>query len=280
MKKVQEIILRNDTETIKNHTTEITKLSKYDKILLKGNNIFIKFEGKEPRTIPLHWTKSFFTICKMSRAVPEEIILFSLYIIEDTVTESENVSGTEKPKKKIPIPQKFKQSIINNLMKKGNPIAKNPIIYRKIWQNFYKLLFIFPIIILLGFLIQMIKFKFVIFALVKLINYLLIALLVLTAILGNQKMEKKNVQEWKEINLFIYVMCGISLFTILSCFSSSLGGKVYDFLSAMRILIVPFYLILMLVLAIILLLNNEMTKFYEKYHEEEQSGKLLVEIEG
>ena len=100
MKKVQEIILRNDTETIKNHTTEITKLSKYDKILLKGNNIFIKFEGKEPRTIPLHWTKSFFTICKMSRAVPEEIILFSLYLIEDTVTETESERGDKKPKKK------------------------------------------------------------------------------------------------------------------------------------------------------------------------------------
>ena len=279
MKKVQEIILKNDTETIKNHTTEITKLSKYDKILLKGNNIFIKFEGREPRTIPLHWTKSFFTICKMSRAVPEEIILFSLYLIEDTVTETESERGDKKPKKKIPIPEKFKQSILDNLTKDGNLIAKQPLLYRKVWKNFYRLLFIFPIIILVGFIIQMMKYKFVIFALVKLINYLLIALLILTAILGNQKMEKKNVQEWNGVNLLIYGMLCISLISILSCFSSSLGGKEYEFLSSMKILIVPFYLMLMFVLVAILLLNNEMSKFYEKYHEEEQSGKLLVDIE-
>ena len=279
MKKVQEIILKNDTETIKNHTTEITKLSKYDKILLKGNNIFIKFEGREPRTIPLHWTKSFFTICKMSRAVPEEIILFSLYLIEDTVTETESERGDKKPKKKIPIPEKFKQSILDNLTKDGNLIAKQPVLYRKVWKNFYRLLFIFPIIILVGFIIQMMKYKFVIFALVKLINYLLIALLILTAILGNQKMEKKNVQEWNGVNLLIYGMLCISLISILSCFSSSLGGKEYEFLSSMKILIVPFYLMLMFVLVAILLLNNEMSKFYEKYHEEEQSGKLLVDIE-
>jgi len=279
LKKVQEIILKNDTETIKNHTTEITKLSKYDKILLKGNNIFIKFEGREPRTIPLHWTKSFFTICKMSRAVPEEIILFSLYLIEDTVTETESERGDKKPKKKIPIPEKFKQSILDNLTKDGNLIAKQPLLYRKVWKNFYRLLFIFPIIILVGFIIQMMKYKFVIFALVKLINYLLIALLILTAILGNQKMEKKNVQEWNGVNLLIYGMLCISLISILSCFSSSLGGKEYEFLSSMKILIVPFYLMLMFVLVVILLLNNEMSKFYEKYHEEEQSGKLLVDIE-
>ena len=279
MKKVQEIIIKNDTETIKNHTTEITKLSKYDKILLKGNNIFIKFEGREPRTIPLHFTKSFFTICKMSRAVPEEIILFSLYLIEDTVTETESERGDKKLKKKIPIPEKFKQSILDNLSKDGNSIAKQPEFYRKVWKNFYRLLFVFPIVILVGFIIQMMKYKFVIFALVKLINILLIALLFLTAILGNQKMEKKNVQEWNGVNLLIYGMLCFSLISILSCFSSSLGGKEYEFLSSMKVLIVPFYLMLMFVLVVILLLNNEMSKFYEKYHEEEQSGKLLVEIE-
>ena len=125
----------------------------------------------------------------------------------------------------------------------------------------------------------MIKFKFVIFALVKLINYLLIALLVLTAILGNQKMEKKNIQEWNEINLLIYGMVCICCITILACFSSSLGGKVYDFLSSGRIIIVPFYLVLIFVLGVILYLNIEMKKFYEMYYKEEQSGKLLVEIE-
>jgi hypothetical protein len=56
--------------------------------------------------------------------------------------------------------------------------------------------------------------------------------LILTAILGNKKMEKKNIQEWNEINLLIYGMVCICCITILACFYSSLGGKVYDFLSS------------------------------------------------
>jgi uncharacterized membrane protein YqhA len=74
-------------------------------------------------------------------------------------------------------------------------------------------------------------------------------------------------------------MVCICCITILACFYSSLGGKVYDFLSSWRIIIVPFYLVLIFVLGVILYLNIEMKKFYEMYYKEEQSGKLLVEIE-
>ena len=84
---------------------------------------------------------------------------------------------------------------------------------------------------------------------------------------------------WNYFNESDIIICS-PLGLKLSIQTDNENKKVYDFLSAMRILIVPFYLILILVLGIILLLNNEMTKFYEKYHEEEQSGKLLVEIEG
>ena len=127
MKKIQEVILKNDTETIKNHTSEITKLSKYDKILLKGNNIYIKFKGAH-QTIPIYFTKSFFTICKMSRAIPEEIVLFSLYLIEDTVTESESISVAErsdkKEKKRIPIVNKFKESVLDFTPKNVSSVKK------------------------------------------------------------------------------------------------------------------------------------------------------------
>ena len=41
MKKFQEVILKTDTETIENYTSDKTKLNKYDAILLKGNNINI-----------------------------------------------------------------------------------------------------------------------------------------------------------------------------------------------------------------------------------------------
>jgi hypothetical protein len=282
MKKIQEVILKNDTETIKNHTSEITKLSKYDKILLKGNNIFIKFVGQH-QTIPIYFTKSFFTICKMSRAIPEEIVLFSLYLIEDTVTESESISVAEKidkkEKKRIPIVNKFKESILDSLVKKGNFVAKNPDFYNKIWRRLYKTLFVFPIFIILGLIIQLVKFKFVLFALVELINYLLIGLLVFTAILGNMKMEKKNIQDWGIVNLILLVMICISLISLLSCFIPALGGSIFELLNSGKILIIPFYLCLCFIFFTILFLNIEMNKFYEKYHEEEVKGKLLEDIQ-
>jgi hypothetical protein len=219
----------------------------------------------------------------MSRAIPEEIVLFSLYLIEDTVTESESISVAEKidkkEKKRIPIVNKFKESILDSLVKKGNFIAKNPDFYNKIWRRLYKTLFVFPIFIILGLIIQLVKFKFVLFALVELINYLLIGLLVFTAILGNMKMEKKNIQDWGIVNLILLVMICISLISLLSCFIPALGGSIFELLNSGKILIIPFYLCLCFIFFTILFLNIEMNKFYEKYHEEEVKGKLLDDIQ-
>ena len=161
------------------------------------------------------------------------------------------------------------------MVKKGNFVAKNPDFYNKIWRRLYKTLFVFPIFIILGLIIQLVKFKFVLFALVELINYLLIGLLVFTAILGNMKMEKKNIQDWGIVNLILLVMICISLISLLSCFIHALGGSIFELLNSGKILIIP----LGFILFTILFLNIEMNKFYEKYHEEEVKGKLLEDIQ-
>ena len=278
MKKVQEVVLKKDIEIIKNHTTQITKLSKYDKILLKGNNIHIKIEEKE---IPIISTKSFFTICKMSKAVPEEIVFFSLYIT-DIITESDYISVNErekKIKKKIPMYEKYKESLLKILIKNGNIIAKKPDLYNKIWKLAYKYLFIFPIIILLGLLTLWINFSFVLFSFIVLMNFILIGLLFTVYYLGNKKLKEKNIQEWNLINLMIFAIVVINLISILGTFVNFIGGKIYMFLNSGRTLIVPFYLFLSFFLFGVLWLNIELNKFYEKYYEEEQSGKLLEEIE-
>ena len=284
MKKFQEVILKTDTETIENYTSDKTKLNKYDAILLKGNNINIKFERiLQKIKIPLIWTKSLYTICKMSKVIPEETVLFSLYLMDKNVNENEalnvNETNNKKEKKRIPIPDNFKESILDSLIKNGDSIAKDPAFYYKTWKNLYKLLFIFPVFIIVGLIIQIVKYQVVLFALIELINYLLIVLLLFTAILGNNKMEKKYIQEWGTVNLMLLLMICISVISLLSCLVPSIGGKVFELLNSGKLLIIPFYLCLCFILCTLLFLNIKMNSFYEKYNKEEQEGKLLVDIE-
>ena len=77
-----------------------------------------------------------------------------------------------------------------------------------------------------------------------------------------------------------FTLLYISLrFASLGTFVNFIGGKIYLFLNSGKTLIVPFYLFLSFFLFGVLWLNIELNKFYEKYYEEEQSGKLLEEIE-
>ena len=84
--------------------------------------------------------------------------------------------------------------------------------------------------------------------------YLLIGLLVFTAILGKMKMEKKNIQDWGIVNLILLVMICISLISLLSCFIHALGGSIFELLNSGKILIIPFYLCLCFIFFTILFL--------------------------
>ena len=91
--------------------------------------------------------------------------------------------------------------------------------------------------------------------------------------MGNSK--EKSLQDWKEVNIMIYIMEGITLITFLTSLFPSLGGSIAIFVYAYRFYVFLFYLILGSILGCCYFLNKEMNVFFTKYYELEQEGKLL-----
>ena len=290
MEKVDAVLVKADNEEINKNFQAINKLKRYDKLLMKGNNIFVKF-GNHINSIPLIWTRSLFIMCKMAYVNPTEIVTFSHYIVDESENEVKSVSlsqTTENQKseintkssytKKITIPKTLKQGILDDLLKKGNIIAKNPILFKKIWENIYKYLLIFPFIIFIGLVVSLVSFQVKFLSVVEMLNYILTIMLSITAYIGIEKLKKKKLQNWKQVNIIIYIMGGITAITILSCLFPSLSGSIAIFIYAYRFYVFLFYCILGATLSTCLFLNIEMNKFYTKYYEQEQAGKLLVDV--
>ena len=288
MSSINVVVVKNDNEEIQRNFSAIKKLKKYDKILMKGNNIFVKI-GNNIKSIPLIWNRSFFIICKMAFVNPTEIALFNHYVVDETESENKSVSNTNENErsdivsksintKKFLIPETFKQGILDDLIKKGNLIAKNPILCKRVWRNIYKYLLIFPFIIFIGLVVSLVSFKVKFLSFVEILNYILTIMLSITAYVGIEKSKKNKLQNWKEVNIMIYIMGGITGITILSCLFPGLAGSIAIFIYAYRFYIFLFYLILATTLFTCYFLNVEMNVFYSKYYEEEQAGKLLDDV--
>ena len=288
MSSINAVVLKNDNEEIQRNLSAIKKMKKYDKLLMKGYNIFVRI-GNNIKTIPLIWNRSFFIICKMAFVNPIEIASFTHYVVDETESENKSISNTNENErsdivskstntKKILIPKTLKQGILDDLIKKGNLIAKNPILCKRVWGNIYKYLLIFPFIIFIGLVVSLVSFQVKFLSFVEILNYILTIMLSITAYVGIEKSKKNKLQNWKEVNIMIYIMGGITGITILSCLFPGLAGSIAIFIYAYRFYIFLFYLILGATLFTCYFLNVEMNVFYSKYYEEEQAGKLLDDV--
>ena len=333
MSSSKAVLVRDDTEEITNNEEELKKLKKYEKVITKGKNLFVKF-GDDKKLIPLIWTKSLFKMCRMASENPVEIVKFAHYIIEEknmslNVSSNKNIYENEQKEKdkeiekevekeqeiekeidkekekeiekekekerekekekekerekllllgKIQIPKNLKQGIIDELKEKGNIIANYPVLFKKLWMNIYKCLLIFPFILFIGLTISLVSYQVKSLSFVELLNYILSMLLSITSYIAIGKLNRKKLQDFKEVNYMIYIMIGITLITFLTSLFPSLGGSIAIFIYSFRFCVFLYYLILGCVLVACYFLNKEMTEFYIKYYELEQEGKLLDEI--
>ena len=191
----------------------------------------------------------------------------------DGIEKAENSKSEEI--KNIVIPKNLKQGVLNKLIEKGNLIAKYLYLSKLVWEHIYKCLLVFPFVIFIGLVISLVSFQVKFLSFVEMLNYLLTIILSITAYIGIEKMKKKNLQNWKEVNVMIYIMGGITGITILSCLFPILSGSIAVFIYAYRFYVFLFYLILGGTLYICYYLNIEMNIFYNEYIEEEKSGQFI-----
>ena len=191
----------------------------------------------------------------------------------DGIEKAENSKSEEI--KNIVIPKNLKQGVLDKLIEKGNLIAKYLNLSKLVWEHIYKCLLVFPFVIFIGLVISLVSFQVKFLSFVEMLNYLLTIILSITAYIGIEKMKKKNLQNWKEVNVMIYIMGGITGITILSSLFPILSGSIAVFIYAYRFYVFLFYLSLGGTLYICYYLNIEMNTFYNEYIEEEKSGQFI-----
>ena len=293
---MQDIQIKSEVEEISKDSNNIEKISIYDELLLKENNLFIKFpsekKSKKSKTIPFQSSSSYLKICKLAKLRPEENINFTFYELITKKDLQEKLHGNPHYGIKIKrnILDDYKQSILTEIINNNKDdlllgkinvielIAKNPKFYEKIWKSFYFLLLFFASVILITLLYVIFAYHFIL-VLPEIANYAQIGVLIKVFYKANEKFKKKYFYDFEEENKFILISIGISAYSFFCCFLSILSGSGYEFMNNNSFKIFLFSFLLILTDCVLFALNEKMTAFYDRYSYYEKEGSLLDEIE-
>ena len=295
---MQDIQIKSEVEEIYKDSNNIQKISIYDELLLKENNLYIKFPSdkkqkiKKSKSIPFKSSSSYLKICKLAKLRPEENIIFTLYELITKKDLKEKLHGNPHYGIKIKrnIQDDYKQSILTEIINNNKDdlllgkinvielISKNPKIYEKIWKSFYFLLLFFAAIILISLFYVILVYHFIL-VLPQIANYVQIFVLINVFYKANEKFKKKFFYDFDEENKFILISIGICAYSIFSCFLSIFSGSLYELMNnnSFKIFLVCFLLIL--TNCVLFVLNEKMTNFYDRYSYYEKEGSLLDDIE-
>jgi len=194
-----------------------------------------------------------------------------------------NETQTKQKRKYLEIPDKYKQSILIELIKNNkdnyciSKIASKPEFFYKIWTNLYEFLLIFFGILFLGWFIYLINCKSL--NLLFLINLVLLIILFYTFYIGTKKLKLKKIEDFNTENNLLYFIGVCSLINLLSTKISFISGSGFKFMNDYLILIFFIFLCLIILVILIILSNKKMIEFYEKYEKEKYEGNLLMNIE-
>jgi cell division protein FtsI/penicillin-binding protein 2 len=151
----------DDEKIEKDNFKSIKELTKYTKILSKGNNLLFVLNNHQE--IRMKSSKTLFKISMLIGNLPEENVSFTIYIDQDQEDEQGEEKTSKKDilhsKKKLPIssptkkeeekkekpsspssfylPDDIKESQALEIYKKGNVIGYNHGLFKKIWKNLY-----------------------------------------------------------------------------------------------------------------------------------------------
>ncbi len=286
----------------------------YNDILYENNNIFICINSNKNH-IKLLNNNSFFKISSLCKIIPEKNIKFK-YHSELSDTDSENSSKNSlkgidklkerlceeshdnninirknryKPKKinynKFHIEKEDKSSVILSdevksiqsiLNKEGNFIGTNYELYKMTWKNLYKWLLLFPLNILLGLLYFIYKDSYG-FSFAEFFCVLLIFLVCIVSINGNEKMISKKKVNFKAENAILYLISFLCLYILICSNTNIFENIAYYFLRQYYILVHAIFFTLMTFCFVLIYLNKKMVNFYYKYSQIIESGVVLTD---
>lgn len=283
-----------DNEKIEKDTfRSMRELSKFTKILSKGNNLYVIIK-KKLYQIKLSSPKSLFKISLLLDTLPEETLSFTFYKEEKNEPKDIILNNININDKKIKKKQKPKKSediyIINNIESrlaeeiykngKGNIIGYNYYLFKLIWKYIY----------LLGLIISLISFvAFIIFSTISILNkeyYILFGNIITLITLclsiiacrdGYKKINSKRRINFRLENVILICFLNLSAFCGIFWIYAYTKNKIE--LELIILVSIEIILCLLDIISLIIIwLNIKMTHFYEEYSTLYEVGTSLDEI--
>lgn len=255
------------------------KLNTYRTILTKGKNIFFKFNNSHLLFIK---SSSFFRICDLARLRPEENILFSLYLTEQSLEHYKQTFNNPSPQKFSSVynmKYHFKQSTLDSI-KKQTSIANKPLLYQKIWNYLYYFLALISLIYFIGIISYYVEKRQLSFGIIE-IETLIISLLGFTvSVIGLKKFYTRKIYNIIYENILLCLMMFFSVTMLIFCGvgTDNMIGKQMKEFYIKHFFCFYFCCFLCVICGICLIwFNVKIFDFYKKYYDELKENGIMLE---
>ena len=169
-----------------------------------------------------------------------------------------------------------KTSVKIILNKEGNSIGKNYELIKMTWKNLYKWLLLFPLNILFGLIYFIYKDNYG-FSFAEIICFLIIFLICLVCMNGNEKMIAKKKVNFNTENIMLNLISFLCIYILICTNTDIIEHTAYCFLNENYVLVHAIFFTLIVFCCVLIYHNKKMMVFYHKYSQIVESGVLLTD---
>ena len=172
--------------------------------------------------------------------------------------------------------EEVKSSVQTILNKEGNSVGTNYELYKMTWKNFYRWLLLFPLTILFGLIYFLYKDNYG-FTFAEFFIFLIIFLICVVSINGNEKMLSKKKVNFISENTLLGLISFLSAYILICANTNKIEYIAYCFLNDHYFLVHIIFFTLIIFCFVLIYLNKKMVGFYHRYSQIIESGVLLTD---
>ena len=172
--------------------------------------------------------------------------------------------------------EEVKSSVQTILNKEGNSVGTNYELYKMTWKNFYRWLLLFPLTILFGLIYFLYKDNYG-FTFAEFFIFLIIFLICIVSIKGNEKMLSKKKVNFISENTLLGLISFLSAYILICANTNNIEYIAYCFLNDHYFLVHIIFFTLIVFCFVLIYLNKKMIGFYQRYSQIIESGVLLTD---
>ena len=172
--------------------------------------------------------------------------------------------------------EEVKSSVQTILNKEGNSVGTNYELYKMTWKNFYRWLLLFPLTILFGLIYFLYKDNYG-FTFAEFFIFLIIFLICIVSINGNEKMLSKKKVNFISENTLLGLISFLSTYILICANTNKIEYIAYCFLNDHYFLVHIIFFTLIVFCFVLIYLNKKMVGFYHRYSQIIESGVLLTD---